>query len=130
MDRLSCILLMLLSAASYAEDAQISFTPLTPVAFTMTRENVAVVNYSVRNNTKSTKKLNVVTMKGMKSLKGRGNCGAGMVLLPKTQCNLSLQLNGGEMMSNIKGMPMLCEPDMSSCYLPDPDDQMDIIIKD
>lgn len=129
MDRFLLVFMMLASMSVSAKQ-EIVFTPLTPVAFTMTKKDVAIVTYSIRNNTTTTKKLNVTLIKGMKVLKGDGYCGVGMVLLSKKNCTLSLQLTGSELQGSIHDMPFLCTPDLAKCYYALSDDQMYIILKD
>lgn len=129
MDRFLFVFMTFLSISAHAKAEDITFTPFTPVSFVITKKDVAIVTYSIRNNTASVKKLNLVQIKGMKSLKSDGYCGAGIMLLPKKGCMLSLQLTGKDMEDDIHHMPFLCTPDLSKCYFPAHDDQMDIILK-
>jgi len=122
-------MMMLSSLSCYAQKPEIAFKPITPFKFTMTEKDVAVVGYNVINETGSTIKLNTTLEAGMKSIKGDGNCGMGMVLLSKKGCLLSLELTGSKMKGDIKHMPFLCAPDFSKCYYPPEKYQMDVILK-
>ncbi|ARB92081.1 Ig-like domain-containing protein [Legionella longbeachae] len=87
-----------------------SIVATTPTQVIVPSTGSVKVNYQVTNNTKLTRTLTMVPIKGIsQNTIGLENCKSPFTLAPNQSCMLSLQLNGNELPPSYLGGPMVCK---------------------
>ena len=98
-----------------------SLEPTTPTAVSIPDIGTVTVNYRVTNNTKLTRALTVVPVKGIsQNTTGPGYCGSPFTLSSKQSCLLSLELHGDELPSKVRGGPVVCKTNGPGDNTPSP----------
>ncbi|KTD53680.1 protein with a bacterial immunoglobulin-like domain protein [Legionella santicrucis] len=87
-----------------------SIVATTPTQVIVPSTGAVKVHYQVTNNTKLTRTLTMVPIKGIsQNTSGLENCKSPFTLAPNQSCLLSLQLNGNELPASYLGGPMVCK---------------------
>lgn len=87
-----------------------SLVATTPTQVIVPSTGTVKVNYQVTNNTKLTRTLTMVPIKGIsQNTSGLENCKSPFTLAPNQSCMLSLQLNGNELPPSYLGGPIVCK---------------------
>lgn len=104
---------------AYSGFPTFSLTPLTKTSITVPPNTSGNVQYLVTNNTKITRTLTMVPIKGVQQLTqgvqpGSNICTNPFTLAPGSGCILSLQINGSILPGPWKGGPVICKTNGSS----------------
>lgn len=87
-----------------------SIVATTPTQVIVPSTGSVKINYQVTNNTKLTRTLTMVPIKGIsQNTGGVENCKSPFTLAPNQSCMLSLQLNGNELPASYLGGPIVCK---------------------
>lgn len=97
-----------------------SFTPLTATTISVPSNGTATIRYSVRNNARIQKSLNMRPIAGITQVTTEGFCGSTFVLGPGQSCELNLSVSGKAMTHNIVNEgPIVCVGSSNlQCYQP------------
>jgi len=114
-------LLSLLSFVTIAgTQPKFSITPQTSTSMTIPNTGSAFVNYTITNNTASTRTLTMVPIAGLIQDTTAGFCPNPFTLAPGASCTLHLVLNGATAPTHITGGPQICKTMGPNNNAPDP----------
>ena len=127
-NKLVCIALMAcsLSAPSFATITKFLLVPTTPTVVTVPANRAALVQYTVTNQTKTTRTLTMVPVQGITQVTGQtGYCSNPFTLGSQDSCLLTVSLDGSQMQSGVLNGPQVCktingtnQPDSLLCSEP------------
>lgn len=112
----------------YAASPLWTFTPTTPTSITISPNGVAVIAYTITNQSKRPHLL------GMKPIKGITASGCMSVLGHNQSCILTLEITGSSLSGNVYGGPEVCQvnsnknPNSNQCYQPNSKDVLNITL--
>ncbi len=97
-----------------------TFEPLTATTIAVPANGTAMVQYRVTNQSRKPHTLTMQPIRGITQITtGLGVCGNPFVLIGKSSCILSLQINGSQLNSPIVAGPVVCqEGNPNQCYRP------------
>jgi hypothetical protein len=127
----SCLIIissLLATIPCYAGTPLWTFTPLTATTISVPSNGTATVQYQVTNQSNKTHTLAMNSITGVTQItSGSGICASPFTLTGHNSCVLSLQINGGQVMSGNTNGPVVCEQGNSlQCYRPSPADVLKV----
>jgi DNA-binding beta-propeller fold protein YncE len=118
-----CILWVFLSVSLVyaAPNPVFSITPYTPTSMLLPANGTAIVQYQVTNQTQITRTLTIKPITGASQIvTGTGVCTSPFTLNSKESCLLTLEVNGSQISTHIKGGPIVCKTVGPGNNNPDP----------